>query len=674
MNGGLGRAVSAEEQRHTVKRERIRPIRGYPEPGIGVWSFGENNEVDCAFEAARVWAWGVVGVGFTRKDCVRKGKVCVAMSIVIPTRQDNVAVCIALGVLLLSVVLLPIVEACLQRIRADRAWKSIEKQRSVDVTKYNMISEAMGDRGRWDTARVVTLMLAAFHVSTWGLELSLDLALNKDGPVDLLNRPPPVVLRAEVVDPAHNLTDWIVLPHEQPREGGTLKNFNGKLDDGNASASYRVGGSIIHGKTLFASWSKQSARIESGLFYDRLDGRASVEGLNCSEPSRKGALYVGAFSDATRKWGYVTECEGGPRLVGGNSTVPTSPPTILLNSSEGIVHMIVEEEASYPSFLYSVWAPVEITPEMTYLDHVFYVSSTTRLVEAIVSGVANGILTGGGCIDLLSKFSISNTSYDLGGAARAFPFGEHPDSSSVETLDQVEPIVAGILVSDVGSVSAALLILVTGAAFIGCLFFRSSRTFDVYNRDKLIRAVSLPSGEGADGKPIALKIHARRSADDTFSIIISDDGVYRGCAGLCKRLTSKLRRRSEKVAARSSDGTVSLPGSFPASSREITCDGIRPTLEGERPTLCDVENHTPAEHCAPAHRVPMVVELIASPVPVPGPGLPGHGPRFTSLSRNVSGSSNGGPGLFEFEPLERATRNDTRAPSADIESQTTATE
>ena len=602
---------------------------------------------------------------------MRRGKLRVAMGIVIHTPPENVAVCIALGVLLLSVVLLPIVEACLQRIRADRAWHSIEKQQSVDVTKYNMISEAMGDRGRWDAARVITLMLAAFHVSTWGLELSLDLALNTDGPVDLLNRPPPVVLRAEVVDPAHNLTDWIVLPYEQPCEGGTLNNFNGKLDDGNATASYRVGGSIIHGKTIFTSWSKQSARIESGLFYDRFDGRASVEGLNCSEPSRKGALYVGNLFDATRKWGYVTECEGGPRLVEGNSTVPTSPPTILLNSSEGIVHMIVEEESSYPSFLYSVWAPGEITPEMTYLDHVFYVSSTTRLVEAIVSGVANGILTGGGCIDLLSKFSISNTSYDLGGAERAFPFGEHPGSSSVDTLDQVEPIVAGILVSDIGSASGALLILVTGAAFIGCLFSRSSRTFDVYNRDKLIRAVSLPSGEDADGKPVALKIHVRRSADDTFSIVISDDGVYRGCVGLRKRLISKLKRRSANVGPHSGDGTVSLPGSFPAPSRELTWDGIRPNpLEGDPPTLRDVEIRTPAQHCAPAHRVPVVVELIASPVP--GSGLPGHGPRglaLRSLSRKDSGSSNEGPGLPEFEPLEHATRKDTRAPHADVEAQ-----
>ena len=602
------------------------------------------------------------------------------MGMVIHTPSDNIAFFIALGVLLLSVVLHPIVQVCLQRIRADRAWKSIEKQQSVDVTKYNIFSEAMGDRGRWDTARVMTLMLAAFHVSTWGLELSLDLALNTDGPVDLLNRPPPVVLRAEVVDPAHNLTDWIVLPYEQPREGGTLDNFHGDLDDGNATASYRIGDSIVRGKTLFASWSNEPARIEPDLFYERYKVRASVEGLYCSEPARKGALYVGTLFGATKKWGCVTECDSGPRIEAeGNSTVPTSPPTILLNSTDGVVHIIVEEESSYPSFLYSVWTPGEGTPEVTYLQHVFHVSSTTRLAEAIVSAVANGILNGGGCVDLLSKFSISNATYDIGGAKRAFPFGEHPQSSYVATLDQVEPIVAGILVSDLGQVSGALLILVTGAAFIGSLFFRSSRSLDVYNRDKLIRAISLPSGEDADGKPVALKIYARRDVNDVFSIVISDDGVYRGCAGLRKRLMSKVKGRSANVVPRS---IVSLSERFPAGSRELTYDGIRPTLQP--PTPRDVKASAPAQPGAPAHRVPVVVELTASPLPTPTlPGDVARGCALLSLDRKDSTSSDEGPDHLEVEPPQRATNDGLRGhmsskalpsadkpPSVNVESQT----
>lgn len=75
--------------------------------------------------------------------------------------------------------------------------------------QYNIFSEALGDRGRWDTARVVTIMLSAFHVSTWGLELSLDLAVRTDGPVDLMNRPPPV-LSSGNPDDVSSVFDWIV--------------------------------------------------------------------------------------------------------------------------------------------------------------------------------------------------------------------------------------------------------------------------------------------------------------------------------------------------------------------------------------------------------------------------------------------------------------------------------
>ena len=52
-------------------------------------------------------------------------------------------------------------------------------------------------------------MLSAFHVSTWGLELSLDLAVRTDGPVDLMNRPPPVVSSGNPDDVGSNF-DWIV--------------------------------------------------------------------------------------------------------------------------------------------------------------------------------------------------------------------------------------------------------------------------------------------------------------------------------------------------------------------------------------------------------------------------------------------------------------------------------
>lgn len=571
------------------------------------------------------------------------------MTIVIPTSSDNVAFSIALGVLLLSVVLHPIVRYCFHRFRADVAWKSIEKQKPIEVTKYNFFSEALGDRGSWDTARVVTFLLAAFHVSTWGLELSLDLALRTDGPVDLLNRPPPIVFRTQVVNPAHNLSDWIVLQNENPiREGGSLDNFRGTLVDGNATTSYRVDDGIVLGNTVFASWSPESSRVASGLYYDIENGQAVVSEVGCTTLSRKGALYVsGTESD---KWGDATECESGPRLANASLVDRASPPVILLNSTEGVVHLIVEEESSYPSFLYSVWMPGEETSEDVELNHVFYISSTTRLVEAIISGIANGVVTGGGCVDMLTKFSVENATYVLGGATRVSPFGEHPRSSSVERLDQVEPIVAGVLVSNIGMLCGILLLGVTGIAFTGCLCCHSRKSLDVYNRDQLIRAISLPSGEGADGKPAEIKIFVRREQDKAFSIVISDDGVYRGCGGLRKRMLANIKDTAA-VDQGSLRGSISRSGSLPVGSRELTFDGVRPTA-----SELDVHQRLPAP--SPARRTPALVELIASPVPAADQvGANRHGTPRRQLALTLA-DFHGTPGT----PMRRVPEDDHSLP------------
>lgn len=537
------------------------------------------------------------------------------MGIVIETPPDNVALSIALSVLLLSVVLHPLVRACFHRVRADRAWKTIEKREPVEVTKYSFFSEALGDRGKWDTARAVTFMLAAFHVATWGLELSLDLALKTDGPVDLLNRPPPIASRTKITDLTHNSTDWMVQASlENTPKGGTLGNFHGTLASGNATATYRVGDTIINGNTLFASWSAEPTRISSSLFYDMGGEAAVVEAVNCSIPARKGAVYLKSAGGDSEIWGDATECESGPKLVNASEVDRASPPTIFLKSMEDILHLVVEEESSYPSFLYSVWKPETITAEPPKLHFVFYIASTTRLAEAIVTGVVNGIMKGGGCVDLLVQYSVANQVYVLEGAKRVSPFGEHPRSSSVDSLDQVEPIVAGVQVSTMGTVCGVLLIFVTASAFIGCIFSHSRRSLDVYDRDEMIRAISLPSGEGEDGKPAALKIYVRQQEDGAFSIIISDDGVYRGCAGMRKRL--HWIRDSDRIGPISSSArSISRSGSVPVQGIELGFDGVRPSMDGVASSLGGP--HYPQE-CTPARprsRASSVVELIASPVP-----------------------------------------------------------
>ncbi len=62
-----------------------------------------------------------------------------------------------------------------------------------------MMSEIFGGRGVWDAARIITVLLAAFSLASWGLELSMDLS-ELEGEADLLNRPPPVSLRPDTND------------------------------------------------------------------------------------------------------------------------------------------------------------------------------------------------------------------------------------------------------------------------------------------------------------------------------------------------------------------------------------------------------------------------------------------------------------------------------------------
>ena len=458
---------------------------------------------------------------------------------VIPTYEGNVAFSIALGVLLLSVVVQPMVKACFNRIRGDRAWQSIERTMSVDVTKYSIFAEALGDRGKWDTTRVFAIVTAAYTVCTWGLELSLDLALVTDGPVDLLNRPPPVIFNThDGAVTLGNATDWKVLDRDAPaNKRGTLKNFKGSMQDGYATTVYRIGGETVRGSKEFAWWSTDASSASSELFYDLGGGTAAVHGVACSTSWRKAAVHVTGRSEQAGGWGTAIECESGPRLI--NDTLPEkseSPPTILLNRTDGDAHLLVEEDASYPSFLYSVWELGSIAPGSVELRHVFHVSSTTRLVEAIMTGIVNGIENGGGCVDLMLQFSLTNTTYGLSEGERVSPFGEHPESSSVERMDDVEAIVAGVQVHTVGATCGFLLIGVTVAAFVGCLWnLKHHSPLDVFDRDALIKAVTAPTMEATDAKPTKLKVFVTREEDDRFRMVVSDDGIFRGCAGLRQR-------------------------------------------------------------------------------------------------------------------------------------------
>lgn len=93
----------------------------------------------------------------------------------------------------------PAIESAYHRLRAYRAWRCIQKRQTVEVTTYPLLAEVFGGRGKWDAARNITVVLAAFSLASWGLELSMDLS-SLEGEADLLNRPPPVFLRPDTND------------------------------------------------------------------------------------------------------------------------------------------------------------------------------------------------------------------------------------------------------------------------------------------------------------------------------------------------------------------------------------------------------------------------------------------------------------------------------------------
>lgn len=112
--------------------------------------------------------------------------------VVIPTGNVNATPTIGMCFIVLAYFLHPIVEAAYKRVRAYRAWRAIEKRTSVEVTSYPLVTEMFGRHRKWDAARVVSILLAAFSLASWGLELAMGIGYVNGKEVDLLQRPPPV--------------------------------------------------------------------------------------------------------------------------------------------------------------------------------------------------------------------------------------------------------------------------------------------------------------------------------------------------------------------------------------------------------------------------------------------------------------------------------------------------
>ncbi|CAN0284536.1 unnamed protein product [Ectocarpus fasciculatus] len=440
---------------------------------------------------------------------------------------------------LLAYFLHPAMEWAFHRLRAYRAWRCIQKRQAVEVTTYPLMAEVLGGRGRWDSARNIAVILAVFSLASWGLELSMDLA-SLEGEADLLNRPPPVFLRSETNDTTTDPWQVLTLSEINPGYDGNWRGLDDKnVKETHANSRYYIvkdtrvylgkstKDTFIDGEILIARWSDKPS-----LFYD--DNGATVDSLECSGETLKNAdVYHG-----TDLWGTALDCERGPRPTG----VTTSPPAVVLtNGGSGRVSVIVEESSSYPTFLYSVWTAEN--PDSVELAYLFHVHSTVRLVEAVITGIVHGETEGGACFGLLRAFSETRVGYD-DDLDRASPFGEIPTGDTVLVQD-LETIEAGV---EINMNALLCLLWVMGFTAVGIVWLiclRNSIGMDVYDRDELLRAVSLQGHASKD--PAAehpeIRIFVRREDSGNITVFINDSHDKKQSAW--ERF---LRRRTSKVA------------------------------------------------------------------------------------------------------------------------------
>ena len=270
---------------------------------------------------------------------------------------------------------------------------------------------------------------------------------------------------------------------------------------------------FINGDILVASWSTEPGEMPN-LFFDTHG--AAVDSLECSGETLKDAIvYLGVD-----EWGTALDCERGPRPLAGGVTGP--PAIILTNAETGVVSVVVEESSSYPSFLYSVWTAASASS--VDLAYTFHISSTVRLAEAVVTGIVNGETSGGGCFGLLRMFSETRASYE-DGLERASPFGEHPTGDTVN-IENLETIEAGVEINMNALLCLVWVLVLTAVGIAWSICVKSKIGLDVYDRDELLRAVSLQGQASEDPtvKHSAIRLFVRREDKGNLTVFINDAG------------------------------------------------------------------------------------------------------------------------------------------------------
>ena len=361
-------------------------------------------------------------------------------------------------------------------------------------------------------------------------------------------------------------------------------NMLGNFSCGTANAMYEIDGSgkVTEGVVRVASWDINVNESKIRLSYnDDGTGIANVTSHNCKHD---GETVVVLYEENTiEPWGKVQGCSSGPEKTNNGSTAQVLK---LTSNKKGDVHFIVEESSTYPSFLYSVWKAENDTDGSTILSHVFHISSSARLAEALVTEIVHAPKrsgdserpTGGGAFALLRKFSENNSTYDVHSRDRASPFGELPkDESLVDTpLSTLETIEAGIKLNTTALLCAIWLMVLTLVGIAWSFLLRSRIGMDVYDRDELIRNVTLQASLDDDKHSSKMRIFVRKEDSGHLSVMVSDFKEARmDCARIFSR-THKIVAVEDPIPT----GTPNYPSNFGGSvmapgSRTVWLEGVR---------------------------------------------------------------------------------------------------
>ena len=366
------------------------------------------------------------------------------------------------------------------------------------------------------------------------------------------------------------------------------------------------------GTIRVAFWSGDAGDAPAELHYYKKDTTTTVKDLKCAEPQVEKRVRVG---DDANHWGSVLTCDNGPELSTSKNTDgdPNSPPTLIINHFGGNTSLIVEESSNYPSFLYSVWTNGTQSNGSVELTHVFHIGATVRLAEALVTAIVQGKTTGRECF-LLVRVNSDNDSENEDkeqegheSQRRAKPFGEDPTNERVE-IQNLERLECGLALDLTSLICLVLLTLLTTVGIVWSFCLRSSIGMNVYDRDELIRAVSMSPAAKHGNSPSAIRIFVRKEDSGSLSVVISDTGeAETGCGRI-------LGRKGPVVEDTEPPPNAAHVALFNNGYGGAAVPSGRPTmwLEGVRTGMSRQFPGRNGDFCYPASTT-----LSASPVPSP---------------------------------------------------------